>query len=185
MNERIKAIIDGVIEIEGGYVDHPNDPGGATKYGITEAVARANGYRGHMRELPRSTAFQIYYVQYVVGPNFDDVLAIDPAVGEELVDTGVNTGQDRAALWFQKSLNSLNDRQRDYRDITEDGDVGPKTLEAFRAFKRRRGRDATHIMLAALDIHQGHHYLTLADDNSKFESFANGWLRHRIRNVAA
>ena len=37
---------------EGGFVDHPSDPGGATRYGITERVARANGYTGSMREFP-------------------------------------------------------------------------------------------------------------------------------------
>lgn len=184
MNERIKAIIDGVIAVEGGYADDPNDPGGKTMYGITEKVARANGYAGDMRNLPRSTAFQIYYLRYVVAPNFDDVALIDERVAEELIDTGVNAGHGRAATWFQMALNGLNDRQRDYKDIKEDGDIGTGTLTAFRAFKKRRGTDATSIMLAALDALQGYHYLTLAKDNSKFETFLNGWLRHRIRNVA-
>jgi lysozyme family protein len=183
MSERIKAIIDGVIAVEGGYADDPNDPGGKTMYGITEKVARANGYAGDMRNLPRSTAFQIYYTRYVVAPNFDDVALIDEKVAEELIDSGVNAGVDRAGKWFQQALNSLNDQQRDYADILEDGKVGPGTLNAFRAFKRRRGAASTHIMLAALDALQGHHYLTLADDNSKFERFANGWLAHRVRNV--
>jgi lysozyme family protein len=137
-----------------------------------------------MRHLPRSTAFQIYYMRYVVAPNFDDVAEIDIKVAEELIDTGVNAGQARAGKWFQMALNGLNDRERDYKDIAEDGQVGPGTLNAFRAFKKRRGADATHIMLAALDALQGYHYLTLAKDNSKFESFLNGWLRHRVRNVA-
>lgn len=183
MSERIKQIIDGVIAVEGGYVNNPNDPGGATNFGITEAVARANGYVGDMRNLPRSTAFQIYYMRYVVAPNFDDVALIDEKVAEELIDTGVNAGHDRATKWFQTALNGLNDRERDYKDIVVDGDLGPVSMGAFRAFKKRRGADATVIMLAALDAFQGYHYLTLAKDNSKFETFLNGWLRHRIRNV--
>lgn len=184
MTPTIQKIIDGVIAVEGGYVDHPNDPGGATKYGITEAVARANGYRGHMRDLPRSTAFQIYYTRYVVGPNFDDVAAIDEKVAEELIDTGVNAGQERAAEWFQEALNGLNSRGADYPDIKVDGDIGTGTLGAFTAFKRRRGSAATLIMLRALDALQGAHYMHLARENSKFESFLNGWLLNRIGNVA-
>ncbi len=184
MTPNIQRIIDGVIAVEGGYVDHPNDPGGATKFGITQAVARANGYIGHMRDLPRSTAFQIYYTRYVVGPNFDDVAAIDEKVGEELIDTGVNAGQKRAAEWFQEALNGLNSRGADYPDIIVDGDVGPGTLNAYAAFKRRRGAAATLTMLRALDALQGAHYMRLARDNSKFESFLNGWLLHRIGNVA-
>ncbi len=185
MTDTIKKIIDGVIAVEGGYVHNPNDPGGPTKYGITEAVARANGYHGEMRDLPRSTAFAIYHTRYVIGPNFDDVARLDEHVAEELIDTGVNAGQDRAAKWFQEALNGLNSRGADYPDVAVDGDVGPGTLRAFAAFKRRRGGAATTIMLRALDALQGAHYMRLARDNSKFETFLNGWLLNRIGNVAA
>lgn len=181
----IESIINGVIEIEGGYVDHPSDPGGATKHGITEKVARANGYLGHMRDLPRSTAYAIYHTRYVVGPNFDDVAAIDPKVAEELIDTGVNAGTDRAAKWYQEALNGLNERGKAYPDIKVDGDIGPGTIAAHKAFRARRGKAATAIMLRALDAYQGYHYLTLARDNSKFEDFLNGWLLNRIGNVLA
>ena len=49
----VDALIDGLIEREGGYVNHPADKGGPTCFGITEAVARAHGYAGAMRSLPR------------------------------------------------------------------------------------------------------------------------------------
>lgn len=181
----IQSIIDGVIEVEGGFVDHPSDPGGATKYGITQAVARANGYAGNMRDLPRSTAFAIYHTRYVVGPNFDEVAAIDEKVAEELIDSGVNAGPGRAATWFQQALNALNERGAAYPDVVADGDIGPASLRAFKAFKAKRGKTATTIMLRALDAYQGAHYLALAKDNSNFEDFLNGWLFNRIGNVAA
>ena len=179
----IQSIIDGVIAVEGGYVDNPSDPGGKTNMGITEAVARANGFKGDMRALPRSTAYAIYYTRYVVGPNFDDVALIDERVAEELIDSGVNAGTERAAKWFQEALNGLNERGKAYTDVKVDGDIGPGTLSAFRAFKARRGKTATIIMLRALDAFQGEHYLTLGKDNSKFEDFLNGWLLNRIGNV--
>ena len=50
-----------VVLIEGGYSDNPLDSGGKTKYGITEAVARAYGYTGEMRDLPLSVARAIYH----------------------------------------------------------------------------------------------------------------------------
>lgn len=181
----IESTINGVIAVEGGFVDHPSDPGGATNMGITEATARANGFLGDMRALPRSTAYAIYYTRYVVGPNFDDIAAIDPKVGEELIDTGVNVGTDRAAKWFQHALNGLNERGKAYPNITEDGDIGPATITAFKAFRARRGAFATIIMLRALDAQQGGHYLGLAQNDSRFEDFLNGWLLNRIGNVAA
>ena len=45
---------------EGNYSDHPADPGGKTRYGITEAVARDVGYRGDMRDLPLDLAKRVY-----------------------------------------------------------------------------------------------------------------------------
>ena len=53
-------LIDPLLDREGGYVNHPSDRGGPTAYGITQAVARANGYYGPMRALPREEAVAIY-----------------------------------------------------------------------------------------------------------------------------
>src|SRR5690349_1456205 len=56
----VDRLIDALIDREGGYVNHPADKGGPTCFGITEAVARAHGYRGAMRDLPRDEAVGIY-----------------------------------------------------------------------------------------------------------------------------
>ena len=45
----VDQLIDAVIDREGGYVDHPADKGGPTRFGITQAVARAHGYAEAMR----------------------------------------------------------------------------------------------------------------------------------------
>ena len=55
----IIELIDELIEREGGYVNHPADRGGPTRFGITEAVARAHGYAGPMKWLPREEAAAI------------------------------------------------------------------------------------------------------------------------------
>ena len=56
----IEKYLDELIKREGGYVNNPADRGGATKYGITEAVARTNGFKGNMRDLPLDVAKAIY-----------------------------------------------------------------------------------------------------------------------------
>lgn len=71
------------------------------------AVARDAGYAGPMRELPKELAQQIYARDYIERPNFHRVIAMSPAVGEKLVDAGVNAGPGRSARWFQTSLNHL------------------------------------------------------------------------------
>ena len=56
----IDELIEELIEREGGYINHPADKGGPTRFGITEAVARAHGYAGAMSDLPREEAAAIY-----------------------------------------------------------------------------------------------------------------------------
>ena len=56
----VDGMIDALIEREGGFVSHPADTGGPTCFGISEAVARANGYAGAMQNLPRDEAAAIY-----------------------------------------------------------------------------------------------------------------------------
>ena len=103
-----ESIIDDVLKVEKGYVDHPNDRGGPTNYGITVAVARKNGYEGDMRDLPVSLAREIYRKRYIVEPQFDKVAMLDAKVGHELIDTGVNMGPARASEFFQRCLNVFN-----------------------------------------------------------------------------
>ncbi|HEX8839049.1 MAG TPA: glycosyl hydrolase 108 family protein, partial [Sphingomicrobium sp.] len=80
----VEALIDGLIDREGGYVDHPADRGGPTCFGITEAVARSNGYAGSMRQFPREQAVAIYRRLYWSRPRFDEVARRCPRVATEL-----------------------------------------------------------------------------------------------------
>ena len=88
----IAAMIDEVIAREGGYSNHPADRGGPTNFGITQGVARENGYGGDMRALPGSVAEMIYRRLYWEKPGFAFVAELAPAVAEELFDTAVNMG---------------------------------------------------------------------------------------------
>jgi len=173
------AILAGVLTIEGGFVDHPDDPGGATNHGITEQVARDNGYQGDMRELPKEFAEQVYVGQYVAAPGFDKVIAMSPAVGEKLVDAGINAGPGRAARWFQQALNQLSRGGADYPLVGTDGQIGPKTLAAYQALERKRGRlKACELVLKLVDAQQGAHYMSLNKP-----AFIVGWADHRLGNV--
>ncbi|MGK7253311.1 glycoside hydrolase family 108 protein [Acinetobacter baumannii] len=104
---KIEQYLDELIKREGGYVNNPADRGGATKYGITEAVARENGYKGSMKDLPLDVAKSIYKQQYWTAPRFDQVNAVSSAVAEELLDTGVNCGTGFAKPLLQRALNLL------------------------------------------------------------------------------
>jgi lysozyme family protein len=176
----IDSMIEATIGKEGGYSNHPADTGGPTRWGITQRVARANGYNGDMKTLPRETAVAIYKAQYAIKPGFADVAAISPKIGEELFDTGVNTGPARPILWFQQALNALNDGGKLYQDILEDGDIGPTTLKVFRAYLKARGAEAESVMLKALNALQAAFYLEISRNRSANEAFTFGWLRTRV-----
>lgn len=178
------AIIGSVVALEGGYVNHPNDPGGATKHGMTEKVARANGYQGDMRALPREFAVSVFNQDYIVKPGFAPFLELSPAVAEELIDTGVNTGPAHPSRWLQVSLNALSQQGRAYPQIAVDGHVGPGTVAAYRGLQKSRGKvQACQLIIKSLDAQQGAYYLSISTSNPKLQSFTTGWFEHRIGNV--
>ena len=178
--KRLDDIIDDVIAAEGGYTDDPNDSGGKTCWGITEAVARANGYDGPMDKLPKSIARDIYFRRYIIEPGFDRVVDVMPGAGVELVDTGVNMGQSTAGRFLQSALNAFNKRGAIYPDVKVDGNVGAKTIAALEAYKAHRGAEAEPVLLKALNCLQGARYLLLADERPKDEDYVFGWIKNRV-----
>ena len=159
----VDTLIDGVIDREGGYVDNPADKGGPTCFGITEAVARANGYTGAMRQLPRSEAVAIYRQLYWSRPGFDQIGKRSPRIAAELFDTGVNMGPAVAVTFLQRALTALNRNAKDYPDLTPDGRIGAATLAALDSFLKIRGGNGETVLLRALEALQGERYLRLAE----------------------
>ena len=137
---------------EGGYSDHKDDPGGKTRYGITEAVAREVGYRGDMRELPLDLAQRIYKNRY-----WDAVQAehLPADVRYAVFDAAVNSGVRQSILWLQRALG-----------VVDDGVLGPRTLAAANA--------ANPDALRARLISQRLRFLT---NLNTFGAFGRGWTR--------
>lgn len=167
----INGAIEDVLAAEGGYVNDPADRGGETKFGITVAVARRNGFLGNMRDLPRELAKQIYMRQYVVAPGFDKVGNLSMPIAYELVDTGVNMGPQMASRFLQRALNLLTDKV-----LVVDGDVGPATIGALNLFLGRRGAEGEKRLLALLNAFQGTRYAELAEGRVQNRAFIYGWL---------
>ena len=177
----IDDLIDSLIEREGGYANHPSDRGGPTKYGITEAVARAHGYSGAMRDLPRDEAAAIYKRLYWLRPRFDQVAKRSQAVAAELFDTGANMGPAVAATFLQRALSALNRDRKDYADLVPDGRIGAATLAALDTFLQLRGKaTGESVLLRALDALQGERYIRLAERRPANEAFLYGWLANRV-----
>ena len=174
-------IINEVIGIEGGYVDHPNDPGGRTNYGITEAVARAHGYDGSMDELTAPMARYIYQKGYWDKLRLDDVHALDVNVAYEVFDTAVNMGIGTAGKLLQRALNALNNAEKLYKDIAVDGAVGPATIAALKAYLDIPKGYIRPNLIKALNCLQGARYIEIVEKREASEVFLAGWLAQRVK----
>ncbi len=139
--ETFDKALQQVLKVEGGYSNDRLDSGGATNYGITEAVARASGYTGPMNRISLDLAKQIYRAGYWNTMQLDAIVRAGcPDLAVELFCSGVNVGTGRAGRWLQRSLNVLNDRERHYRDLIEDGAIGIRTLRAQQPHQAQRPR---------------------------------------------
>lgn len=178
--KQLSQVIDEILRVEGGYVNDPNDSGGETNYGITVAVARANGYSGPMRDMPVDFARRVYSDRYWFGPGFDRVAVHSIAIAIELCDTGVNMGPAIAIQFLQRCLNAFNENTKNWADVTIDSKVGPGTLDALARFMTKRGQQGETVMLKALNCLQGARYIELAEKAAKNEAFVYGWINNRV-----
>lgn len=177
----IEQFLNELIDREGGYVNNPADRGGATKYGITEAVARQHSYKGHMKDLPESLARDIYRKTYWTSPRFDQIKLISPLIAEELLDTGVNCGVGFAKPTLQRALNLLNNQGKSgWSDLAVDGIYGPATLNALKTYLAKRGKDGEKTLLKVLNILQGNRYIEITERNPSQEQFFFGWISNRV-----
>ena len=141
-----------LIKHEGGFSDHPMDPGAKTRYGITEAVARRVGYKGAMEELPLDLAKRIYMEEYWKPLRAEE---LPPMARYAVFDAAVNSGVRQSVLWLQRAVGVL-----------DDGVLGPRTLAA--------ANEANTDALRARLISQRLRFLT---NLNTFGAFGRGWTR--------
>ena len=132
-DNRFELCLDEVLKHEGGYADHPKDPGGATNLGIThKTLARWrhvspwwNLPKSEVKGLQRAEAAKIYRASY-----WDRCHAGQLPAGLDLAlfDFAVNSGPDRAIRTLQAEL-----------AVAADGTVGPLTLAAIETYSKRHG----------------------------------------------
>src|SRR3990167_2567385 len=158
---------------EGGFVDDPSDSGGATRFGITEKVAKEHGYKGEMKALPMEFAKIVYKKGYWDQMKLDNV--VTQGVADELFDTGVNCGTGTAGKICQRSLNLLNQLGTLWPDIPIDGAVGLGTTAAINKCCSISPAYAL-ALIKPLNALQVAYYAEVAERNPKNERFFRGWL---------
>ncbi|WEK43654.1 MAG: glycosyl hydrolase 108 family protein [Candidatus Sphingomonas colombiensis] len=176
----IDQLIDELIGREGGYTNNPADKGGPTRWGITEQVARAYGYKGDMRALPRETAIAIYRNRYWSTPRLAEVQQRYPALAVELFDIAVNMGVSIAGQFLQLALNVFNQQAAHYADIGVDGAIGNMTLHALDCFRQRRGAAGGEVLLEAITSQRGARYIEISQSRPANETFTYGWFARMV-----
>jgi lysozyme family protein len=139
-----------VVASEGGYSDHAADPGGKTRYGITEAVAREHGYTGDMRELPLATAHAIYRRSYWDACKCDK---LPWPLSLYVFDSAVNQGVRPATQMLQRAM-----------DTVQDGVIGQQTISLA---ARSTPWHASRFLALRAARYAGTH---------NFDTFGVGWL---------
>lgn len=150
--------LERVLAHEGGWVHHENDPGGATNYGITQAVARKHGYDGDMRHLPKSKAVEIYRADYWDKSRAGD---LPQALAFQYFDACVNHGVSRGVRLLQQAVGA-----------EVDGKIGPKTIEA--AWTENTPAGVMKFNQARIAFYTG---------LKTFSTFGKGWMNRIAKNL--
>jgi lysozyme family protein len=162
MSGRFLDIYKIVIEYEGGYVNHPNDPGGETYKGISRrAHPNWEGWKliDQKKPVPENLVQEFYHENYWKRLRGDEM---PYPVGEYLFDFGVNAGITRAVIIVQRALN-----------VTTDGVLGPVTMKAIQQ------QDPQKLMYELLR-QRINYYTDITMRKSQFQVFFLGWIRRTI-----
>ena len=168
MADAFETCLTFTLREEGGFVNNPKDPGGATNFGITLGVLRAFKNDPSLgvddiRNIDQDTVRAIYQADYWNRMRCD---ALPAGVDLMVFDHGVNAGPARGVRSLQAALG--------FDPTDQDGANGPHTIAAATA------ADATATIGAMAD-NQEAYYRSLAS----FADFGNGWLARLGRRKAA
>jgi len=145
-----------ILEHEGGYVNHPKDPGGETNLGVTKRVYEDFGGEKEMKELTQEDVEPIYQENY-----WDKCKCDDLPEGLDLCvfDFAVNAGPGRAAKYLQTMI-----------DTVADGGIGPNTLKTLSSYVD------THGVVKTVEQYQANRQ-EYYEGLSTFDTFGRGWTR--------
>ena len=159
MKENLESSLKAILHHEGGYVNHPKDPGGETNLGVTKRVYEEYGGKKDMKDLVVADVAPIYIERYWNKMKCDDLPGgLDLCV----FDFGVNAGPGRAAKFLQRMIG-----------VTQDGGIGPQTLGALQSMIGEDPKAGVHEAIEKYQSMRQEYYESL----STFSTFGKGWTR--------
>ena len=152
MKDNFDECLKMLLHHEGGYVNHPKDPGGETNLGVTKRVYEKWGGTKDMKDLTVEDVAPIYKKEYWDRCKCDD---LESGVDWAVFDWAVNSGTGRSAKAIQKICGA-----------TQDGAIGPKTLALI-------GTQNTQYVVEEFGKIRQDFYESL----KTFDTFGKGWTR--------
>ena len=165
--KNIKRLIADLIELEGGYVNHPSDKGGPTKYGIT--LKTLSAYHGEQLEaqsvklLSKSEAEEIYEAEYFDKPG---IRGLPELLQPVVFDMAVNMGPVSAVKLLQRVIHKLGS------PVAIDGHLGPRTMQSAVIACNVYGFD----VLRSICLARKEYYRNLVDADPTQSVFLTGWI---------
>lgn len=165
----VDEMIDEILRREGGYVDHPNDRGGPTNFGITQdTLSRYIGraaLKSEVKNLSEDVARDIYERNYFEGPRIN---RLPEAIQPFIFDCAVNHGPRRAIKFVQSVVNQAGHQP----NLDVDGAMGPNTRKAAEWALEQMG----DFFLKALMEERRNFYRTIVAASPSQEVFLRGWM---------
>jgi len=180
MSKTPDQLINELIAREGGYVDDPSDSGGETNYGVTKAVAVAEGYTGSMRDIPHPVVFNIYCKRYWVAIGAEAVYNVSNRLAISLFDWCVHSGPKTPSMKLQELLNVMNNIGTLYPDIKVDGSIGKVTIDTINKYVKVRGVKGLNVLEEAFDSLRIGFMVDLMLKREKDEKYGYGWLERVV-----
>jgi len=153
---KFEDLVHGILDREGGYVDHPNDPGGETNYGI----AKRSHPEEDIKNLTKERAIEIYKDSYWEPSRAS---SLPSSLRETYFDMVVNMGKRRAVKILQKACNSKG------CGLVVDGLIGRNTI-----------RESKKIDASRLKVYRILFYTDLIKRKPKLADFIVGWIRRAM-----
>lgn len=159
--------IDIILNHEGGFVNHPADKGGPTKFGVTQKTYSA--YLGRpaslqeVKDMDVETAREIFEINYLTGPR---IHLIPNPLMTMVLDMSINHGPRNALKMVQRVVNAAG-----FGPITVDGRLGPKTRAALNATISAMG----NMFQNALVEERIRYYHQKVIEDPTQEVFLKGW----------
>lgn len=179
---RFDECVNIVVGFEGGYSDHPQDRGGKTKYGITEATLNAAFSAGlvshnNIKELSVDEAKIIYKANYWDKCKCDSLpKPLDLCV----FDTAVNCGVGTSSKFLQETIN----KTVGANILAMDGIIGAMTLGAVEGWLSRYKADCAFPILFLCNLFidcRLQYYSNIVAKNGSQIVFLRGWLNRILR----